>query len=314
MNNTKDTFTPVNQPEYSNHFWNYLMGREGHEEYLNLGKKITGAYVLPTVSATKFEKKMKEESLFRQLATCLYAPNGPSDIIAKVNTDSATWVAPGGTIPVYDAIGDFSTYSLSDHKLAVVMQLDESFLHDNHYLFESYLTDRLVRDFSHAEENGFINGTGVNMPTGILAAEGGADIGVTADAITYENVVKLFFSLGKEYRKNAVWLMNSETALTLRTLKDDGGNYIWNHSNDTILGKQVVISEYMPSAAASTKSIVFGDFSYYWVVDRTSMTVRTLRERFFESDQIGYLAYELLDGKLIRSDTIKVMQMTSTAA
>lgn len=314
MNNKKDTFTKVNEPEYSNHFWNYLMGREGHEAYLDAGKKITGAYVLPTISATKFEKKMKETSLFRQLATCLYAPNGPSDILAKVNTDTATWVALGGTIPVYDAIDDFSTYYLSDHKLAVVMQLDKSFLHDNHYLFADYLTDRLVKDFSHAEENGFINGTGVNMPTGILAAEGGADIGVSADAITYENVVKLFFSVKPEYRKGGVWLMNSETALALRTLKDEGGNYIWNHSNDTILGKQVIISEYMPSAAAGAKPIAFGDFSYYWVVDRTSMTVRTLLERFFESDQIGYLAYELLDGKLIRPEAIKVMQMTTTAA
>ena len=40
------------------------------------------------------------------------------------------------------------------------------------------------------------------------------------------------------------------------------------------------------------------------------MTVRTLQERFFETDQIGYLAFELLDGKLIRPEAIKVLQMT----
>lgn len=105
--------------------------------------------------------------------------------------------------------------------------------------------------------------------------------------------------------------MNSETALALRTLKDNGGNYIWNHSNDTILGKKVVISEYMPSAATGAKPIAFGEFSYFWVVDRCHMTIRTLRERFFETDQIGYLAYELLDGKLIRPEAIKVMEMTA---
>lgn len=31
-------------------------------------------------------------------------------------------------------------------------------------------------------------------------------------------------------------------------------------------------------------------------------------------DQIGHLAIEYLDGKLIQSETIKVMQMTDTAA
>ena len=311
MNTTIDTFTPVNQPEYHNHFWNYLMGKEDNKKILDLGRKTTGAYVMPTTSSKKFEDKLNAESLFRQLATYHYAPNGPSSILAKVNTDSAEWVGPGGAINAYDAINDFSTYKLNDHKLAVIMQLDASFLHDNHNIFESYFTDRLVKDFAHAEDRGFINGTGEDMPTGILAEDGGAEVGVTADAITFENVVKLFFSAKPEYRKNGVWMMSSETALAIRSLTDAAGQPLWNHANDTILGKKVYISEYMPGAESGSKPIAFGDFSYYWIVERTSMTIRTLRERFFETDQIGYLAFELLDGKLIRPEAIKVMQMTA---
>lgn len=223
MNYTQDTFVPVNQPEYGNHFWNYLMGKEGHEPFLDLGKKETGAYEMPTTSAGKFDEKLKKESLFRRLSTVHYAPNGSSSILARVNTDSADWVGPGGEISAYDAINDFTTYKLNDHKLAVVMQLDASFLHDNRYIFEAYVTDRLVKDFSHAEERGFINGTGEDMPTGILAENGGAEVGVTADAITYENVVKLFFSAKPEYRKNGVWMMSSETALAIRSLTDAAG-------------------------------------------------------------------------------------------
>lgn len=313
MNYTQDTCVPVNQPEYHNHFWNYLMGKEGHETFLDLGRKVTGAYVMPTNSSMKFTEKLNAESLFRQISTYHYAPNGPSSILARINTDSAAWVSPGGAISAYDGINDFSTYKLNDHKLAVIMQLDASFLHDNRYIFESYVTNRLVKDFAHAEENGFINGTGENMPTGILAENGGAEVGVNADAITYENVVKLFFSAKPEYRKHGVWMMNSETALAIRSLTDAAGQPLWNHTNDTILGKKVYISEYMPGAESGSKPIAFGDFSFYWIVERTSMTVRTLRERFFEAEQIGYLAFELLDGKLIRPEAIKVMQMTDTA-
>ena len=39
-------------------------------------------------------------------------------------------------------------------------------------------------------------------------------------------MVKLYFSVKPEYRKNGVWMMNDETALTLRTLKDADGNYV----------------------------------------------------------------------------------------
>jgi HK97 family phage major capsid protein len=114
-----------------------------------------------------------------------------------------------------------------------------------------------------------------------------------------------------EYRKNGVWMMNDETALALRTIKDTDGNYIWNHTNDTILGKRVCISEHMPGAESGSKPIAFGDFSYYWIVCRRPVSVRTLVEQFVMMDCIGYLAYEFLDGKLVRPEAIKVLQMTA---
>ena len=91
--------------------------------------------------------------------------------------------------------------------------------------------------------------------------------------------------------------------------EDNDGNYLWNQANDTILGKQVIISEYMPDIETGTKPIAFGDFSYYWIVGRKPVTVRTLLEKFVLYDQIGYLAFEFLDGKLVRNEAIKVIQM-----
>ena len=70
----------------------------------------------------------------------------------------------------------------------------------------------------------------------------------------------------------------------------------------------------MPGAAAGTKPIAFGDFSYYWIVTRKNVSVRTLVETFIANGQIGYLAYEFLDGKLVRPDAIKVMKISDTAA
>lgn len=106
-----------------------------------------------------------------------------------------------------------------------------------------------------------------------------------------------------------MWLMNDRTALALRTLKDADGNYLWDSSNDSILSKPVRISEFMPDATSGNKPIAFGDFSYYWVVLRAPFSLRTLTEKFVLNDQIGYLALEYLDGKLVRRDAVKVFQM-----
>ena len=315
MNDYSKMLPHIEGSDYEHHFWNTLRGKAGHKEFLANGvEPATGAFTLTTKGQDKFTSAIKQESLFRSLATDIKIYDHDYRIKTVNFDDVAVWVAEGGTIPLTDGMGDFSDITLVSHKLAVFLKLEDTLVRDPYFKIEDYLVKRLAKNFGRAEDNGFINGNGVNMPTGILAENGGAEVGVTTDALTYDDVVKLFFDLKPEYRKNAVWLMNDETALALRTIKDDSGNYIWNHANDTILGHKVCISEYMPSAESCSKPIAFGDFSYYWVVCRRPVSVRTLTEQFANVDCIGYLAYEFLDGKLIRPEAIKVMQITDTAA
>ena len=175
---------------------------------------------------------------------------------------------------------------------------------------ENHLIDSIAKSFGAMEDAAYVNGKGDIQPVGLLHNTRGAEVGVTTADLTYENVVKLYFSVKPEYRKNAVWLMNDETAYYLRTLKDEGGNYIWNHANDTILGKRVCICNDMPSIGAGNKPIAFGDFSYYWIIIRDEVTVKILKELYSADGQIGYIAREYIDGKLIRPEAIKVIQMT----
>ena len=65
-------------------------------------------------------------------------------------------------------------------------------------------------------------------PTGILHNTDGAKTALTAETLTYDDVISLYFSVDKEYRRNGIWLMNDKTALALRKLKDIDGNYLWN--------------------------------------------------------------------------------------
>ena len=122
-------------------------------------------------------------------------------------------------------------------------------------------------------------------------------------------MLQLYFSLDKEYRKNAVWLMNDETALSLRMLKDSAGYPLWNHTDDTILGKPVIICNDMPSAQDGALPVLFGDFRYYWIIERSPVSVRTLKEQFIMQEQVGYLAMEFLDAKLIRREAVNALKI-----
>ena len=72
-------------------------------------------------------------------------------------------------------------------------------------------------------------------------------------------------------------------------------------------------SAYMPAIAASAKTIAFGDFSYYWIADRQGRSFKRLNELYAANGQVGFLASQRVDGKLILSEAIKVLaQKAST--
>lgn len=315
MNTYTTMLNNINSNDYETHFWNVLRGGQDNTNTLAKGvDSLTGAYTLAAEGQQKYLASVKKAGVFRTLATDVQAYDQQYRIKVANDDDIAVWVPEGTAIPLSNTAADFRNFELGTCKLAVFFKLSNAFVHDNSFLFEDYIIRRLARNFAQAEDKAFISGNGKSMPMGILDENRGADVGVTTKELTYNDVIRLYFSLKPEYRKNGTWLMNDETALTLRTIKDANGNYIWNHSNDTILGRPVRISQFMPNAENGDKPIAFGDFSYYWMVGRRPVSIRTLTERFANVDCTGYLAYEFLDGKLIRPEAIKVIQMTDNAA
>ena len=77
---------------------------------------------------------------------------------------------------------------------------------------------------------------------------------------------------------------------------------------DTILGRPVITSAYMPVAAAGAKTVAFGDFSYYWIADREGRSFKRLDELFAATGQVGFRGSERVDGKLILPEAVKVLQ------
>lgn len=73
----------------------------------------------------------------------------------------------------------------------------------------------------------------------------------------------------------------------------------------------MVYCEYMPSIGAGSKPIAFGDFSFYTIVVREGISLKTLTETMPNFNDVGYLSYEFLDGKLVRPEAIKVLQLSA---
>ncbi len=227
---------------------------------------------------------------------------------------TASWVDEEGAISESD--DSFGQVSIGAYKLATMIKVSEELLNDSVFNLESYIAKEFARRIGAKEEEAFFVGDGTGKPTGIFNATGGAQLGVTAasaTAITLDEIMDLFYSLKSPYRKNAIFTMNDSTVKAIRKLKDGNGQYIWQPSitagtPDTVLNRPVKTSSYVPTIASGTKSIAFGDFAYYWVADRQGRAFKRLNELYAATGQVGFMATQRVDGKLILPEAIKVLQ------
>ena len=302
--------------EYKNAFWQVMRNKAGLEvkNALQIGSDAEGGYLTPDEFEHTLVEALEEEDIFRGLANTIQTSSGDRKIPVVATKGDASWVDEEGAIPESD--DSFKQVTLSAYKLATMIKISEELLNDSAFDLESYVAKEFGRRIGTKEEEALFVGDGTGKPTGILDATGGGQLGKTtsgAAAISFDEIMDLFYSLKSPYRKNATFLMNDSTVKAIRKLKDGAGQYIWQPSMvagtpDTILNRPVLTSAYMPEISAGNKTVAFGDFKYYWIADRQGRSFKRLNELFAVTGQIGFVATQRLDGKLILPEAVKYLQ------
>jgi len=313
----KDEKTGRASDEYKGSFWNAMRAKSPSAAVYNalqVGTDSEGGYLVPDEFEHTLIEALEEENVFRTLAKIINTSSGDRKIPVVATKGEASWIDEEG---LYQEDDDaFTQVSIGAYKLGTMIKVSEELLNDSAFDLESYISKEFARRIGAREEDSFFNGDGTGKPLGILAASGGAEIGVkaaSATAVTADEIIDLFYSLKSPYRKKAVWVLNDATIKAIRKLKDNNNQYLWQPSlvagtPDTILGRPVVTSAYMPVAAAGAKTIAFGDFSYYWIADRQGRSFKRLNELYAANGQVGFLGSQRVDGKLVLPEAIKVLQ------
>jgi len=302
---------------YNSNFWNVMRSKAPMPEVINalqVGDDAEGGYLVPDEYEHKLIEALEEENIFRKLAHTIQTDSGERKIPVVASKGTANWIDEEG--PYEDSDDAFSQITIGAHKLGTTIKVSEELLRDSVFNLEDYISREFARRIGAREEESFFTGDGNGKPLGVLADAGGAEVGVTAasaTAITADELMDLFHSLKTPYRKNAVWVMNDATIKAVRKLKDNNGQYLWQAAltagaPNTLLGRPVYTSAYMPTIAAGAKSVAFGDFKYYWIADRQGRTFKRLNELYAKNGQVGFIGSQRVDGKLTLTEAIKVLQ------
>lgn len=290
---------------------------ESEYRALSIGTDSAGGYTAPDEFERKLIMALEVENVMRSLATVITTSSGDRQIPVASAHGAASWTGEGAAFSESDET--FGQVLLGAHKLTRIIKVSEELLNDSAFNLETYLSNEYGRSFGAAEEAGFVNGDGSAKPTGLVGA---AQVGVTATtgaatSVTSDYLIDLYHSLKRPYRRNATWMFADSTAKAIRKLKDADNNYLWQPGltagqPDTILNRPVVTSDNVPAMAANAKSIVFGDIKYYWIADRTGRVFQRLGELYAANGQIGFRAYQRVDGKLTLAEAVKVYVNSAT--
>ena len=301
---------------YKEDFACILRGKPVLHNVLSTSPDVDGGYLVPEEFENQIVTGLEETNVIRSIAKVITTsaerkiPIAATHSIAQWTLENAAYTESNPT---------FDQKTVDSFKLTDLVKVSVELLQDSYFDLEAYIVQEFARAFGAAEEEAFCIGTGTGQPTGIFNATNGGHVGVTAGsatAITLDNLLDLIYALKAPYRKNAKFLMKDTTVSAIRKLKDNNGAYLWQPSvqanqPDKLLGYDLYTSPYVPEPAAGALPVAFGDFYNYWIADRTGRTVQKLIELYAGNGQVGFIATERVDGKVILPEGIQLMKMGS---
>lgn len=306
-----------NSVEYRKAFMNYVVGGKAiPDKFKNLTGPTTtsdvGAVISPTV-INRIVEKMESTGMILPLVTrTTYAAGAtvPTSTVKPV----ATWVAEGGTSDKQKKTTgqiDIKGYKL---RCAISMTLETSVM--SLQMFETQFVNNVSEAMVKAQEISFISGTGVGQPKGVLTetVETGQNVDIAAaDDVDYQILIDAEAALPLAYESRAVWNMTKKTFMKFDGMVDTTGqpiartNYgISGQPERTLLGRRVVLNDYMTSLgatiAADTVVAFLFDWSDYMFNTNYNMTIKSYEDNDTE-DQVTK-AVMICDGKVIDKNSL----------
>lgn len=299
---------------------------ELEQKAMQIGIDADGGFAVPEELNTDILAALRDEVVMRQ--ECTVMPVGTPDWKKLTNkagiasgwvgeTDERTETGTPQFGVITPAWGE-----IYGNPYATQTMLDDAFFN-----VESFIVNELSQEFAEKEEEAFTLGDGNKKPKGFLAYETTAQAdkdrdwgklqNVVAGAanLTTDDIVKLTYTLRKVYRSGAKFMMNNQSLLAVRLLKDDKGNYIWQPGLQVgqpslLSGFAVAENEQMPDIgdSAGKAPIAFGNFKRgFYIFDRIG--IRMLRDPYTKKPFVGFYTTKRVGSMLNDSNAIKVLTM-----
>jgi len=301
--------------EYRKAFKNYVLrGAPIPAEFRadEVTKTTDVGSVIPTITLNRIIEKMEAVGMILPLVTRTSYKGG---LVIPISTVKpvATWVAEGAGSDKQKKTTGQITFAY--HKLrcavAVTLEVDTMALS----AFENALVNNVVEAMTKTLEEAIINGDGNGKPKGILKETPTGE--VTAGAtLSYNTLTDVEGALPIEYEGGAVYCMTKKTFMSVYGMIDTNKQPIGRVNQGingrperTLMGRPVVLCNYLPSFDAAAAGAVFAFlFNFRDYVLNTNYQMGIKRYEDNDTDDQVMKAIMLADGKVVEAGSLVVLK------
>ena len=302
-----------------------LRGLELEEKALSTAVAGDGGYLVDPETSGRIQGVLSSTASIRAIANVVNVEATSYDVLVDHGEVGHGWATETGSVSEGDT-PTIDRITIPLNELSASPKASQRLLDDSAFDIEGWLAQRIADKFARAEASAFVNGDGVDKPTGFLShatvtneswswgSLGFVPTGADGDLTDPDAVIDLVYALDAEYRANASFVMNSKTAGKIRKLKDGDGRFLWSDGLAAgeparLLGYPVLIAEDMPDVASGSTSVAFGDFGAgYTIAERPDL--RVLRDPFSAKPHVLFYATKRVGGDVSDFAAIKLLKFS----
>ena len=271
------------------------------------GTDSDGGYLVPEELRTEVFRVLPDMTVMRRIARILPMSTDTLKLNNLSARPTAYWTAEYASKATTSA--EFGQVTLSPNDLVCLLPISEQLLADANINLVQFIIELFAEAIGGAEDKAFFTGTGAGQPRGIsIETISNASVGVT---LNFDDLIRLIDMVPQRVSQSpkAAFVGHRYVKRILRTLKDSNNNYLWRDGRGGVGGGQQ--SERLPDTIygypfyeqndLAQSELYFGDWSYYIIADRQTMSVSTTTEGgdAWRRNAMEIKAVERVDGRAV---------------
>ncbi len=295
-------------------FRDYVLGvveNRAADENLSMGSN--GA-IIPASIVDRIITEVKDKSPVLQRAQVYYINGNLSVPVygADAEGNDITVAFTEDFAEITASAGKFTSVDLKGYMMGALALIGRQLKNNAAFDVVGFIVSQMAEKMALFLEGKLLNGESGKME-GALETKS-VVTAASATALTADDFVKVQAAVKQAYQEDACWIMNAETFLAAKLLKDGNDRYLLQDDITgafpyRILGKPVFLSDNMAGIKTGAKPVLYGDMKGLGVKVGANMEVQVLNEAFATKNAIGVIAWMEVDSKVIDHQRMAVLKM-----